>query len=323
MSLPRQPDGRRAGDDGLAHAALAGKEDGPGPPVRNERRLQRASSSRAVVRRVAAYPNTGRAAARRRGAGRERARARCPGPRRRGAGPAGSASAARRRYPQMSILHRDPRREEGPRRLVRGQDPVDDQLRRDDAEPAEFGARASSRRSPSPPAGGRTRTGSAPSRSAPRARSYFAFASAIAAAGPMHVWPEPASASEMLFVQASGSSSRRTVWPVGAVSKMTRSKASPPAGRCEDSGIQEVGEAVECRDLGGARPGELLLHDPHDLGREDLADRGQRAVGVLGGRLVGVDLHRPQVRHPDDRGDGVADRLFEHSARFDAGPSSR
>ncbi len=49
-------------------------------------------------------------------------------------------------------------------------------------------------------------------------------------------------------------------------------------------GIEEVGETVEGRHLRGARPGELLLHDPHDLGREDLADRRQRPVGVLGGR---------------------------------------
>ena len=114
------------------------------------------------------------------------------------------------------------------------------------------------------------------------------FASAIAAAGPMHVWPAPASASEMLFDQASGSSSRRTVWPVGAVSKITRSKPAPPAGGERGSRrVEEVGEAVERGDLGGARPGELLLHDPHDLGREDLADRRQRPVGVLGGRRSG------------------------------------
>jgi len=68
------------------------------------------------------------------------------------------------------------------------------------------------------------------SRSAASARSYLTFASAIAAAGPMHVWPEPAADSAMLFDQASGSSSRRTVWPVGAVSKITRSNDSPPAG---------------------------------------------------------------------------------------------
>ncbi len=73
----------------------------------------------------------------------------------------------------------------------------------------------------------RVRTGS---RSAASARSYLTLASAIAAAGPMHVWPAPASASEMLLDQASGSSRRRTVCPVGAVSKITRSKASPLVG---------------------------------------------------------------------------------------------
>ena len=76
--------------------------------------------------------------------------------------------------------------------------------------------------------------------------------------------------------------------------------------------VEEVGEAVERGDLGGARTGELLLHDPHDLRGEDLADRRQRPVGVLRGRPVGVDLHRPQVGHAGDRGDCVADRLLEH-----------
>ena len=68
------------------------------------------------------------------------------------------------------------------------------------------------------------------SRSAASARSYLSLASAIAAAGPMQVWPAPDSASAMLFDHASGSSSRRTVWPVGAVSKITRSNASPLTG---------------------------------------------------------------------------------------------
>ena len=65
---------------------------------------------------------------------------------------------------------------------------------------------------------------------------------------------------------------------------------------CGSRRIEEVGEAVERGDLGRARPGQLLLHDPHDLGREDLADRRQRPVDVLRGRAVGVDLHGPQVR---------------------------
>ena len=75
--------------------------------------------------------------------------------------------------------------------------------------------------------------------------------------------------------------------------------------------IEEVGEAVEGGDLRGAWPGQLLLHDRHDLGREELADGRQGPVGVLGRGLVGVDLHGPEVGHAPDGGDGMTDGLLE------------
>jgi hypothetical protein len=63
-------------------------------------------------------------------------------------------------------------------------------------------------------------------------------------------------------VHAAGSSSRRSVWPVGAVSKTTWSNAAVAPVVAE-----QLRELVERGDLHGARAGELLL------------DAAQRGVG--------------------------------------------
>ena len=97
------------------------------------------------------------------------------------------------------------------------------------------------------------------------------------------------------------------VWPVGAVSKITTSKAVPFVGRH----VQEVGETVEGGHFGRAGPAHLLFHHLHHLRRESGADGRHGPVDVFLGRPVGVDLHGPQVRNPSDRRDLMADRLLE------------
>ena len=75
--------------------------------------------------------------------------------------------------------------------------------------------------------------------------------------------------------------------------------------------VDKVGEAVEGGYLSRAGAAHLLLHHRHNLRREGGADGSHRVIDVLGGRLVGVDLHRKEVRHPDDWRDRVANRLPE------------
>ena len=93
---------------------------------------------------------------------------------------------------------------------------------------------------------------------------------------------------------------------MGAVSKITTSKAAPVGRR-----LQEIGEAVEGGHLGRARAAHLLFHHLHHLRREGGADRRHGAVLVFLGGPVGVDFHRPQVGDAGDRRDLMPDLLLE------------
>ena len=150
------------------------------------------------------------------------------------------------------------------------------------------------------------------SRSAASARSYLSLASAIAAAGPMQVWPAPDSASAMLFDHASGSSSRRTVWPVGAVSKITRSNASPLTGtRAGAAGSRKSAKRSNAATSAVQGPASCSSMTATICSGKIARIGASVAVGVLGRRLVRVDLHRPQAGHRVDRRDRVPDGLLE------------
>ena len=75
-------------------------------------------------------------------------------------------------------------------------------------------------------------------------RSYLCLASWIAAAGPMQVWPLPWLAASMDWLHSAGSSSRRRVWPVGAVSKITTSKVLPSAAGTSRKSVKRSKEAT-------------------------------------------------------------------------------
>ncbi len=126
-----------------------------------------------------------------------------------------------------------------------------------------------------------------------RARTC-AWRSGSAAAGPMQVWPLPCAGG----VDSTGSTRPAVpagagVWPVGAVSKIDDVELLLPIGCVVQH--QKIGKAVEGGHFGGAGAAHLLFHHLHHLRRKGGAQGRHRAVDVLLGRLVGVDLHRPQV----------------------------
>ena len=174
IALAGRPDGRRAGDDGLADAALASEEDGPGAARRAAGpRSRPASSSRPCASdRPSAWPKAGRGACSSASSGHQGAQPGDPAHlavEERDAPGRASAAAARSRR-GSAPASRSAHAKNGVGRLLGRQDAVDDELGRDDPQAGQLGARAlASRRSRSPRGGARTRTASATGRAAPRA----------------------------------------------------------------------------------------------------------------------------------------------------------
>ena len=213
---------------------------------------------------------------------------------------------------QIPLLHLDPSGVEGCRRLVRGHDAVDDQLTRGNAELRELCARAP-RLGQSRALGLEHEDEMRPAPIAQRAKSALVLclrisdcrgrADARLAGASRGLGDAPGPGLRQLE-QADGVPGRRRV-------EDDEIERRGSAGRRCGVGVEEVGEPVERGNLGRTRSGELLLHDLDDLGREDLSDRRERSVGVLRGRLVRVDLHRPEALDADNRRDDMADRLLK------------
>ena len=110
---------------------------------------------------------------------------------------------------------------------------------------------------------------------------------------PMQVCPLPALAASMDWLHSAGSSSKRMVWPVGAVSKITISKTVP----FSDGHIQEIGEAIKGGHFRRAGTAHLLFHHLDHLRREGSANGRHGAIDVFLRGWIRIDLHGPQIRH--------------------------
>ena len=223
---------------------------------------------------------------------------------------------------EVALLHRDARREERRRALLGREDPVDDQLGRDDPEACELRAGALG-------LGDRGRLGMEHEREpgailvTERRQRPLVLDLGLGDRGRR---ADARLAGARLGLADALGPGLGQLQEADRVPRRCRVEDHEVEGiaahrdECRCRRVEEVGEAVEGRHLGGAGPRELLLHDRDDLFGEDLADRRERAVGVLGRRLVGVDLHRPQARAPP----AIAVTAWpigcsNTSARFDAG----